>query len=80
VPAVYPEELMLTVPGIFRAGYSQRIGGKFLRMGSALSMVSASDEVIELWCGLLRCMSLFMARNGPPAMSAVWSLSGGERT
>jgi hypothetical protein len=30
--------------------------------------------------GLLRCMSPFMARNGPQAMSAVWSLAGGKRT
>ncbi len=29
---------------------------------------------------LLRCMSLFLARNGPPAMSAVRSLSGVNRT
>jgi hypothetical protein len=26
------------------------------------------------------CRCRFMARNGPPAMSAVWSLSGGKRT
>src|ERR1700692_4294620 len=29
---------------------------------------------------LLRCISPKVARNGPPAMSAVWSLSGGKRT
>src|ERR1700674_5210383 len=29
---------------------------------------------------LLRCMSPEVARNGPPAMSAIWSLSGGKRT
>ena len=29
---------------------------------------------------LLRCMSLFLALNGPSGMSAQWSLSGGKQT
>src|ERR1700676_2101505 len=44
--------------------------------GSTLMPVQA-DKVIEI---MLQCMSPEMARNGPPAMSAVWSLSEGKRT
>ena len=30
--------------------------------------------------GLSRCMSFLLARNGSPAMSTHWSLTGGKRT
>jgi hypothetical protein len=44
--------------------------------GSTLMPVQ-TDKVIEI---MLQCMSPEMARNGPPAMSAVRSLSGVNRT
>ncbi|HZM10086.1 MAG TPA: hypothetical protein VFC15_07735, partial [Candidatus Limnocylindrales bacterium] len=39
-------------------------------------MLARADEVIESERDLLQCMSLFLARTGPPVMSAVRSRSG----
>src|SRR6202011_4306956 len=43
---------------------------------AAPTSTDGAEQAVRTVCGKL----LLLARNGPPAMSAVWSLSGGKRT
>ena len=51
-----------------------------LATSAALAAMNRKHDYPQCGCDLLRCICRFLARTGPPAMSAIRSLSGETRT